>query len=50
MGPKERILTIRLMNRLEKQPGYSRVLGVHMIHNGKSPACAGLSHPTNIRR
>ena len=47
MGPKERIMTIRLMNRLEKQPGYSRVLGVHMIHIGKSPASTGLSSPHN---
>ena len=45
MGPKERVLTIRLMNRLEKQPGYARVLGVHRIHNGKVPACTGLSSP-----
>ena len=50
MGPKERVMTIRLMNHLEKQPGYARVLGVYTLYHGKSPACAGLSRPTNIRR
>lgn len=33
MGVKERILTIRLMEKLKAYPDYSRTLGIQVVHN-----------------
>lgn len=33
MGVKERILTIRLMEKLKAYPDYARILGIQVIHN-----------------